>query len=348
MKTPSSPLAYKYRSGDAHTLERDLSALRDATFYAASRKTLNDPFEGRFNRTELDTRLSALERMVASLAPTASTSLEAVSLAVNELLSFVDKSGGFSLSNSPLIELVWAHYGGSHQGFCIGYDLQKLVEFEPNLHHCLDVQYHDATPTLQPQQLIGQKSPAAILQMLLGIKSTPWRYEQEVRVVTTPPGAHKHDYRAVKKVFFGLRCPESTRLAVMEALAGRGVAYEQVESPEASYVLRSRPIEDVFASTPKYRLNLAPINEGAICPDYLNPEQMQYRAYLYKAAEIVRREPYCREIQLVDFSGSKSTPQQLVIYVQYLRAPNKWFNHYLTVPEIDAQYAELGLNENDA
>lgn len=347
MNTSSSPLAYKYRSGDTHTLERDLSALCDATFYAASRETLNDPFEGRFNRAELDAQLSAFEHLIAGLAPTASASLDAVSRALNEVLSFVDNSGVFSLSYSPLAELTWAHYGGSHQGFCIGYDLQKLLEFEPNRHHCLDVQYHDVTPTLQPEQLIGQKSPVAILQMLLGVKSSPWQYEQEVRVVTTPPGAHEHDYRAVKKILFGLRCPESTRVAVMEALAGRGVAYEQIESPEASYLLRSRPIADAFASAPKYRLNLAPINEGAIYPGHLKPDQKPYQTYLYKAAEIVRREPYCREIQLVNFSASKSTPQQPVICVQYLRAPNKWFNHYLTLPEIDAKYAELGLNEND-
>lgn len=320
--------------------------LRDAIFYAASRENLNDPFEGRFNRTDLDAQLIALKQMVAGLVPSASTSLDAVSHAVNEVLSFVDKCGVFSLSYSPLAEVVWAHYGGSHRGFCVGYDLQKLVEFEPNLHYCLDVHYRDTAATLKIKQLVDAETPAAILQMLLGVKSTPWQYEHEVRVVTASPGLHEHDYRAVKKVLFGLRCPDSTQLAVMEALAGRGVAYEQIESVNASYVLRPRPIEDAFASAPQYMPNLAPINAGAIYSDSLKPEQQQYQEYLYKAAEIVRREPYCREIQLVNFSDTKGTRAQPVIYVQYLRAPNKWFNHYLTLPEIDRQYAELGLAES--
>lgn len=108
-----------------------------------------------------------------------------------------------------------------------------------------------------------------------------------------------------------------------------------------SYVLRSGPIPDAFGSAPKYRQNLAPINEGAIYPDYLKPEQKQYQDYLYKAAEIVRREPYCGTIQLVEFSGSKSTSEQPIILVQCLRAPNKWINHYLSLPEIDKQYKEL-------
>ena len=346
MNTSPSRLAFKYRSGDLQTLERDRGSLRDATFYAALRANLNDPFEGRFDRTRLDSQFSALRQMAEGFAPTATASLDVAAIAANEVLSFVDKCGVFSLSYNPLSELVWAHYGGSHRGFCAGYDLPKLVEFEPNLHYCLDVQYNNTAPVLQSEQLVGASTPIAILQSILGVKSTPWQYEQEVRIITTPPGLHEHDYRAVRKVYFGLRCPESTRLAVMEVLAGRGVTYEQVESPATSYALSCRPIQDAYAYAPKYKLNLAPINEGAISPDYLKPAQKQHQAYLFRAAEIVRREPYCKEIKLVDFSGSKSTPEQPIIFVQYLRAPNKWFNHYLSLPEIDKQYEELRLDEH--
>ncbi|MDO9233595.1 MAG: DUF2971 domain-containing protein [Methylotenera sp.] len=346
MKKLPTRLAFKYRSGDQATLERDLKSLRDATFYAASRGTLNDPFEGRFDRDPIDSQFLLLKQLLSGIMPAATASLDGVAQAANEVLSFVDKSGIFSLSLNPLNELIWSHYGGSHQGFCVGYDLQKLVEFEPNLHYCIDVQYSDSAPILQHNQLIGATTPTATLQRILGVKSTPWRYEQEVRVVTTPPGLHEHDYRAVKKIYFGLRCHESTRLAVMEALAGRGVTYEQVESPDASYILRSIPIEDAYATAPQYKENLAPIMESAIYPDYLKPEQKKHQDYLYKAAEIVRREPYCMEIQLVEFSGSKSTPEQPIIFVQYLRAPNKWVNHYLSLPEIDNEYEKLKFSES--
>lgn len=345
MKKSNTRLGFKYRSGESNTLERDLKALRDSTFYAASRLTLNDPFEGRFDRNLIDNQFILFQKLLSTVMPAASASLDDVTQAANELLSFVDKSGIFSLSLNPLNELIWSHYGGSHQGFCVGYDLQKLVEFEPNLHYCIDVEYSDNAPVLKHNHLIGPTTPILTLQKILGVKSTPWRYEQEVRVVTTPPGLHEHDYRAVKKIYFGLRCPESTRLAVMEALAGRGVAYEQVENPNASYILNSIPIEDVYASAPQYKQNLAPIMEFAIDPEYLKPEQKKHQAYLYMAAEIVRREPYCIEIQLVDFSGSKSTPEHPIIFVQYLRGPNKIVNHYLSLPEIDSEYEKLKLSE---
>jgi hypothetical protein len=333
-------LAFKYRSGDPSTLDRDLKSLFDAVFYASSRAFLNDPFEGRFDRSPLDGQLALLRALLTRGGPNAAP-LSAVESAIDDVLRFVDKCGVFSLSYNPLNELIWAHYGGSHKGFCIGYDLQRLTEFEPNKHYRLDVEYSDASPVLSSADLLASATAEKTLQRILGVKSTAWRYEEEVRVVTTPAALHEHDYRAVKKVFFGLRCPESTRLAVMNTLAGRGVTYEQVVSPATSYLLTSEPIRDECEGAPNFKQNLAPIIDGAICPDYLKPDQKIYQDYLFKAAEIVRREPYCLEIQLVEFSGSKGTKEEPVIFVQYLRSADKWINHYLTLQEIDEQYNGL-------
>lgn len=343
MNIPSKRLAYKYRSGDSGTLSRDLESLRNATFYASARDTLNDPFEGRFDRASLDAQFLALKVLVSKADEAVSTSLEDVSCAANTVLEFVDKSGVFSLSYNPLQELTWAHYGGSHRGFCIGYDIQKLIEFEPNIHHIIDIQYSNMAPSLHAKDLLSADSSIGILRKMLGVKSKPWTYEEEVRVITVPPGLHEHDYRAVKVVYFGLRCPEPTKMAIMEVLAGREVTYQQIISPNTSYVLKSTPIPDLYASATKYKQNLAPISDGAITPDYLKPEQKQYAAYLNKAAEIVRREPYCKEIHIVEFSGSRSKPGKPIIFVQYLRAPNKWVNHYLSLVEIDDAYAALNL-----
>lgn len=345
-RSNSGRLAYKYRSGDPSSLSRDLKSLSDSTFYAAERNALNDPFEGRFDRASLDAQFQLLKSLTSSAASDGSKSFDGVSQAMNGVLEFVDKSGVFSLSYNPLQELIWAHYGGSHRGFCIGYDTQKLIDFEPSVHHILAVRYSNAAPTLATTDLLLADSPLGILQKMLGAKSKPWAYEEEVRVITQPPGLHEHDYRAVKVIYFGLRCPESTKMAVMEALAGRCVTYQQVISPQSSYELNAMAIPDKYESAPKYKQNLAPINDGAIYTEYLKPEQMQYAAYLIKAAEIVRREPYCQEIQLVDFSTHKSTPAKPIIFVQYLRAPNKVINHYLTLPEIDKQHATLGLKQD--
>ncbi|WP_432381194.1 DUF2971 domain-containing protein [Duganella sp. P38] len=343
MNASPSRLAFKYRTGDATTLDRDLQGLRESTFYAAQRSTLNDPFEGRFDRSSLDSQLDGIRTALPSISAAAAQSFDKVLMALDQILGFVDKYGVFSLSYTPLSELIWSHYGGSHHGFCVGYDIQKLTEFEPNLHTYIDVKYSDSAPSFQTGYFFESPSTAETLQRILGIKSTAWSYEQEVRVITTPPGLHEYDFRAVRKVYFGLRCPETTRFAVMEALAGRGVAYEQIESPGSSYLLRSAPIKDLFADVSSYKENLAPIIDGAISLDHLKPEYKQYHTHLQKAAEIVRREPYCMEIQQVDISASKSTPGNPIIFVQYLRSKNKWVNHYLSLLEVETQYDALPL-----
>lgn len=343
----SRRLAYKYRSADKRTLERDLKALRESQIYAAARDTLNDPFEGRFDRSTLDAQFRAVQTLFAGLQAGVAKSFDSVSAATDDLLGFVDKCGVFSLSHNPLNELIWAHYGGSHQGYCIGYDLDKLLEFEPMHLHRIEVSYSNSSPSFAMGELVGGKSPVAVLNKLLGSKSLPWRYEEEVRILATPVGLHDHDFRAVREVYFGLRCLEETRLAVMDALAGRGVSYKQVSSPHPSYLLEAMRIPDAYASAPRYRERVAPIVDGAIYPDYLTPELKRHAGYLLKAAEIVRREPYCEEIQNVDFSSSKSTPEKPVIFVQYLRGPNKFVNHYFTLEQIDEQYALLGLQNDD-
>jgi hypothetical protein len=129
----------------------------------------------------------------------------------------------------------------------------------------------------------------------------------------------------------------------METLAGRSISYIQVRSPEISYSLETEIIADAFADAPRYKQNIAPIALDAINTDYLKPEQKQHADYLLKAAEIVRREPYCQEIKLVNFSVPKSKAGHPMIFVQYQhqRSVNKWVNHYLTLPEINSQYQLL-------
>jgi hypothetical protein len=345
---PSNPrLAYKYRSGDANTLLRDLESLKLSRFYAALRSELNDPFEGRFDRGAFDTQFDVVKQLLEVAKPGSGSLLEDVALAAENLLSFVDRCGILSLSHDPLNELIWSHYGGSHQGFCIGYDLAKLVEFEKVQFHCIDVIYEASSPVISVNDLISTDSLLPLLQKFLGTKSLPWQYEREVRVITTVAGLHEYDFRAVKAIYFGLRASEETKSKIMEALAGRGVRYMQVTSPEHAYQLESAEIPDAFQDARPYMWRLAPIVEGAISVNYLKPEQKRHAHYLARAAEIVRREPYCQEIQLVDFSVSRSTSERPVIFVQYQRAENRWENHYLTLLEIDEQYERLGVEDKD-
>ena len=43
--------------------------------------------------------------------------------------------GIYSLSRTPYDELMWSHYGESHEGFCIEYDLERLIGADAVLRH---------------------------------------------------------------------------------------------------------------------------------------------------------------------------------------------------------------------
>lgn len=341
MSVSNPRIAYKYRAGDESTFAHFLPLLRECQFYAGTRHALNDPFEGRFDRATLDVDLSLARSVLASLGGAPIESFDAVRSAINDVLAFVDRCGVLSLSYNPLNELIWAHYGGSHKGFCVGYDVDQLISFEPNQFYRVDVTYSDLAPNIDATDLLLTKSPIGILKKMLGTKSSPWSYEEEVRVIATPAGLHEHDFRAVREVYFGVRCPTETRLAVMSALAGRRVKYKQVVSPHPSYGLSDEEIPDVYADSPEFRQRIAPIAEHAILTSHLKPDLQPYIAYLHKAAEIVRRDPYCPSVEMVEFSVTRSTPGSPIVFVQYERKPGKHVTKHFSLTEIDAQYSTL-------
>lgn len=326
---------FKYRGGE---FQRDLKSLEENYFWAPVRKNLNDPCEGLFDQEMIFEELSLIDQLLHGMSSDRKNdSFNNLKASIQTVFDFVDKSGIYSLSQSPLEELLWAHYAASHTGFCIEYDLHELIKYEENDYTTINVNY-EASPKSVKFEDITQHQNGIILQKMLGIKSKAWAYEAETRVVTSSSGAHSYDYRAVKAIYFGLRMKENEKQTLMTTLKGRGIRYFQVILKNNSYTFDVSETVDSYIDAPKYKYSIAPIGLNAITPEYVSEKYKPYIDYLYKAAEIVRREPDCNEVEMVEFSASKSTDQNPVIFVQYLRKENRWVNHYLTLKEIDEQY----------
>jgi hypothetical protein len=326
---------YKYRSGDSQTYERDLSALVNEYFWASTRFDLNDPCEGLVTKETLDYQLD----VIVKLFNMGEESFKKVKAAFDEVVKFSETSGIYSLSATPNDELLWAHYGNSHKGFCIEYCIDTLIDFTKLENHKISVKYSDKPPKLHISD-VSKANLERILQKLLGTKSKKWSYEKEIRIITSRSGKQYFDFRAVKGIYFGLRMPEKLQNRLMEELAGRGIKYYKMNMKN-DYNFYPVPVEDRYLDSPKYKYSIAPITKWAISPEYVNEKYRQYIQYLYMAAEIVRREPYCNEVEMVAFSVDKGTPNKPVIFVQYKRGENRYTNHYLTLPEINAKYAQI-------
>jgi hypothetical protein len=107
---------------------------------------------------------------------------------------------------------MWAHYGDSYRGMCIGY--AAYVVPNPRILH--PVQYIKRVPKkiFTPASL----SPQELLEWYLLSKPIAWSYEREWRwVMGGAAGLEDNVVFPVVEVIFGPRMPVEQRIAVIEA-----------------------------------------------------------------------------------------------------------------------------------
>jgi hypothetical protein len=127
-------IVYKYRAPN----ERAWSVLRDLKLHFSTLDKLNDPLDGQFSidRARIEAIARARRRgqagrnLVFILG-----ALEALKLSLKaggevEYTQFFDgmrqQASVLSFSKSCVDALLWAHYGGEHKGFALGFDANRL------------------------------------------------------------------------------------------------------------------------------------------------------------------------------------------------------------------------------
>jgi len=116
--------------------------------------------------------------------------------------------------------LLWSHYGDSHAGICLGFDIPVG---DPGANYDTDVLYQ---PNLL--QIRGPEDVNLDLaNRLLRTKHESWSYEQEVRMfanLNDPPDAQGFNWiefgpdLVLKEVIIGAQCPPSVSKEVEEAV----------------------------------------------------------------------------------------------------------------------------------
>jgi hypothetical protein len=244
-------LAYKYRGGDEKILERDISSLKDNYFWSPTMNDLNDPFETLVFSDRFKSELSALQKVFGLNLK----HISRVDSQLENLLNKINSLGVYSLSSLWNSSPMWAHYGYSHKGFCVEYDLEVLLK-EGTSKICyppLKIEYLNAPPQLE---IADSFDSTIILSKIIRTKSKVWEYENEYRLVTEPTGACFYDSSAVKSIYFGYRMEENYSNRIMEALKGRNIKYYQMILKNRSYDLDRVEVEDKFKNSQPYLLEM--------------------------------------------------------------------------------------------
>lgn len=178
---------------------------------------------------------------------------ERLYMGINDCLNSV---GIFSMSECPVNDLMWAHYGDNHSGICLGF-LAAAGSILSDPAHCLPVRYSSEVPTVPAEGLktslvlslgangkpISTRQIAfddPTFQAAISSKAVSWSYEREWRYVE-PVGGEYPWPGPLREITFGLRCPMQRR-EYYTALAEE-FAFGEVELFEVQKVPNSNALE---------------------------------------------------------------------------------------------------------
>ncbi len=222
-------LVYKYRKGK----EDDLEALENNQYWAASIEQLNDPCEAITDTKKIKKLLNYIGQKVGAKT---SDDFKLINDNTDDVLSLENKMGIYSLSKTPLDELLWVHYANSHEGFCIEYDLNTLLKNDGENHvHSFPVSYSKKPPSIGYLDIIKSK----MIKKFAFYKSKKWKYEKEHRIVTSKIGLNSYDFKALKSIYFGLKISEPAKNNILNLLNGRGINFYQIELKKNSYLFKA-------------------------------------------------------------------------------------------------------------
>ncbi len=230
-------LVYKYRGGDSNIFSRDLEAIENNEFYSASIQDLNDPCEGITDTRRIQEPLRFIGRKIGMGKK---EDFDMLDSNTNEVLSIDRSRGIYSLSKNHLDELLWAHYANSHKGFCLAYDLDKLLlNIGCKYYYSDNVKYKKSPPKVGFFDMFNAKEKRMIAKYGF-CKSKRWEYEQEFRIITKNIGLHSYSSNALKGIYFGYKMEDRQKEIVIAKLKNRELDYYQIKLEKSSYKLISQ------------------------------------------------------------------------------------------------------------
>jgi hypothetical protein len=246
------PLHIKDGNLSDTTLSQAIEPVVKSYFYLPNRTQLNDPCEGVYiNKVE-----QGISGFINGLA--AIGEANDLKRSFYELLKQIEvsknNSGIFSLSQTPIDELMWAYYGNSHCGIVIEYNLELLTRFtyKANLTE-LNINYDKSLNVLDINNL--SQNPSAAINQMLGKKSDKWAHESEFRIIIeNMHGQIPHDYRAVESITFGINVPDKIKQEIYEDTKSKVKYFYQLQLVLNSYNFERVEIKDFLGSHPSGEL----------------------------------------------------------------------------------------------
>lgn len=224
-------IAFKYRAcKEVYNECRDIKMLLADQIYASPVGQLNDCFEGKYSDN--------IDKQLDAIAKNYHHDVTSMKRQWHDFKSTVENVGVYSMALSdhgfPNNKLLWSLYAGEYTGFCIAYDIDKLIQNEqfPWLVNRVEVQYQKDVPILDVTDF---SSETRLLQKMIGTKDLDWQREKEFRLVYDNPGEKTYNKAALKAVYLGFKMSDLHKQRIIEGLKGRDVDIYEMAPMTDSY-----------------------------------------------------------------------------------------------------------------
>jgi len=198
--------------------------------YASPLNQLNDCFEGKYSDN--------IDKQLDAIAATSHYDVTSIRAQWQDLKNTVGNVGVYSMALSdngfPNNKLLWSLYAGEYAGFCIAYDIDKLVQNEqfPWLVNRVEVQYQNEVPAVNVTDF---SSETRLLQKMIGTKDLDWQREKEFRLVYDKSGVKTYNKTALRAVYLGFKITEGHKQRIIDGLEGRDVDIYEMAPMTGSY-----------------------------------------------------------------------------------------------------------------
>ncbi len=187
----------------------------------ADPETFNDPFDCRVDYK------AALNKAIDKLDAYEDLDIKKISSRLSQSIS---KARICCFCETKKNQLMWAHYTDEHKGFCIGFNVNDLLSNGNNITTgILPVKYTSIAPYEQIAKdlellrgnILNSELSEAFLRSALATKYTGWKYEKEVRLISTKIKVLDFLPKSINSITFGLRMKDKDKQTLKQLLSGQ-------------------------------------------------------------------------------------------------------------------------------
>lgn len=126
-----------------------------------------------------------------------------------------EDTGIFSLAMEPDNYLMWSHYGNSHKGFCIGYEIAELKNIITDDFGIFSMYYENELPFFDLFE-----DDMKFTKKTLCSKSEVWKYEREYRIIRFGYSRKTLNIspEVIAEIIFGVKMEHYTKMQILELI----------------------------------------------------------------------------------------------------------------------------------